>query len=74
MGHKTFGTAHGILGNVFVNPTAFSSTPDPKGFNPWISDTMAHTSPHVMSERQTPDTALDLICQSRTTSQKFIRP
>ena len=49
---------HGISGNVFVNPTASSSTPYPGGINPWISNVSEHTSPHVMSERQTPDTVL----------------
>ena len=44
---------HGISGNVFVNPTASSSAPYPQGFNPWISNVSEHTSPHVMSERQT---------------------
>ena len=53
----------GISGNVFVNPTASSSSPYPKGFNPWISDTFENTSPHVTSERQTPDTTLDPRCQ-----------
>ena len=48
----------------FVKPTASSSTPYLKRFNPWISDTMEHISPHVMSERQTPDTTLDPRCQS----------
>ena len=50
---------HGIWGNVFVNPPASSSSPYPGGFNPWISHVSEHTSPHVMSERQTPDTTLD---------------
>ena len=38
---------HGISGNVFPNPTASSS-------EPWISNVSEHTSPHVMSESQTP--------------------
>ena len=54
---------HGISGNVFVNPTASSSSPCPGGFNPWISNVSDHTSPHVTSERQTPDTTLDPRCQ-----------
>ena len=46
---------HGISGNVFVNPTASSSTlyPPGQGINPWISDVSGHASPHVMSESQT---------------------
>ena len=55
---------HGISGNVFVNPTASSSAPCPQESNPWVSNVSEHTLPHVMSERQTPDTALDPRCQS----------
>ena len=55
---------HGISGNVFANPTASSSAPCSQGFNPWVSDVSEHTSPHVMSESQTPNTALDPRCQS----------
>ena len=55
---------HGISGNVFVNPTASSSAPNPKGFNPRISDTLEHKPPRAMSERQTPDTTLDPRCPS----------
>ena len=42
---------HGISGNVFVNPTASSSTPYPGGFNPWISNVTEDTSPHVSLRR-----------------------
>ena len=45
---------HGILGNVFANPTASSSAPYPQESNPWIFNVSEHTSPHVMSESQTP--------------------
>ena len=55
---------HGTSGNVFVTPTASSSALYPQGFNPWISNVSEHTSTHVMSERQTPDTALDPRCES----------
>ena len=55
---------HGISGNVFVNPTASSSSPHPQGFNSWISSVSEDTSPHVTSERQIPDTTLDPRCQS----------
>ena len=44
--------AHGTSGNVLVNPPASSSSPNPEGFNPWISNVTEHTSKHVMSERQ----------------------
>ena len=58
---------HGKSGNVFANPTASSSAPHPQQSNPWISNVSEHTSPHVMSESQTP--AQD---QRRTVRQKFI--
>ena len=45
---------HGTSGNVFVNPPASSSSPYPKELNPWSSKKSEHTSPHVMSESQTP--------------------
>ena len=48
----------------FVNPPASSSSPYPGGFNPWISNVTADTSPHATSERQNPDIALDPRCQS----------
>ena len=65
---------HGILGNVFVNPTASSSTPYPQGFNPWISDVSEHTSPHVMSECQSPNKALDPRCQSGPSARNSVIP
>ena len=45
---------HGISGNVFANPTASSSAPYPQESNPWVSNVSEYTSPHVMSESQTP--------------------
>ena len=65
---------HGISGNVFVNPTASSSSPFPGGFNPWTSVTSEHTSPHVTSECQTPDTALDPRCQSGPSARNSFDP
>ena len=47
----------GISGNVFANPY-------PGGFNPWIPNVTEDTSPHVTSERQIPDTALNPRSQS----------
>ena len=44
----------GVSGNVFANPTASSSAPYPQELNPWSSNVSEHTSPHVMSESQTP--------------------
>ena len=46
---------HGTLGNVFANPTASSLAPYPQELNPWSSQKSEHTSPHVMSENQTPN-------------------
>ena len=65
---------HGISGNVFANPTASSSSPNPGGFNPWICNVTEDTSPHVTNERQNPDTALDPRCQSGPSAGNFIRP
>ena len=63
-------------GNIFVNPLASSSTPYPpgQGFNPWISNVSQHTSPHVTSERKTPDTTLDPRCQSGPSARNSIDP
>ena len=65
---------HGFSGNVFVNPPASSSSPYPGGFNPWTSVTSEHTLPHVMSEHQTPDTALDPRCQSGPSARNSFDP
>ena len=65
---------HGISGNVFVNPPASSSSPCSGGFNPWISNVSEHTSPHVMSERQTPNTTLDPKCQSGPSARNSFDP
>ena len=65
---------HGKSGNDFVNPTASSSAPYPQGFNPWISNVSEHTSPHVMSERQTPDAPLDPRCQSGPSARNSFDP
>ena len=56
--------AQGLSGNVFANPRASSSSPYPGGFNHWISNGTEDTSPHVTSERQIPDTALNPRFQS----------
>ena len=65
---------HGTSGSVFVNPPASSSAPCPQGFNPWISNVSEHTSPHVASERQTPDTTLDPRCQSGPLARNSFDP
>ena len=65
---------HGISGNVFVNPPVTSSSPYPGGFNPWISNVTEHISPHVTSERQTPDIALDTRSQSGPSARSSFDP
>ena len=50
---------HGISGNNFGNP---SSALYPQESNPWVSYVSEHTSPHVMSDCQTP--VQDQRCQS----------
>ena len=62
MGRQAFWGTHGISGNVFANRTASSSAPCPQESNPWGSNVSEHTSPHVMSESQTP--VQDQRCQS----------
>ena len=52
---------HGKSGNVFAKPTASSSAPYPQESNPWISHVSERTSPHELSESQTP--AQDQRCQ-----------
>ena len=63
---------HGFSGNVFANPTASSSAPYPPGFNLWNSFLSENTSPHVMSESQTPNTALDPRCQSGPSARNSV--
>ena len=63
---------HGISGNVFANPTASSSAPYPQELNPWSCNISEHTSPHVMSENQTP--VQDQRCQPGPSAQKFSHP
>ena len=66
---------HGLSGNVFfANPVASSSAPLPQESNPWVSNVSEHTSPHVTSERQTPDTVLDQRCQSGPSARNSFVP
>ena len=62
----------GLSGNVFANPTASSSAPFPQESNPWVSDVSEHTSPHVMSENQTP--VRDQKCQSGPSAKNSVIP
>ena len=62
---------HGTSGTVFfANPDASSSAPYPQESNPWSSDVSEHTSPHVMSESQTP--AQDQRCQSGQSAKNSV--
>ena len=61
-GPARISNTHGLSGNVFEDPTAFSSALYPQESDPLISNVSEHTSPHVMSESQSP--ALDPRCQS----------
>ena len=63
---------HGFSGNVFANPAASSSAPYPQESNPWSSNISEHTSPHVMSENQTP--VQDQRCQSGPSSKNSVIP
>ena len=69
-----FWGTHGGSGHEIVNPPASSSSPYPRGFNPWIPNVMEHTSPHVTSERQNPDTVLDPRCQSGQSARNSFDP
>ena len=51
---------------------ASSSAPYPQESNPWISTVSGHTSPHVVSESQTP--AQDQRCQSRPSARNSVIP
>ena len=63
---------HGISGHVFANPPASSSAPCPQESNPWSSNVSEHTSPHVMSESQTP--VQDPRCQSGPSARNSVIP
>ena len=57
---------------VFANPTASSSAPYPQELNPWSSDVSEHTSPHVVTESQTP--VQDQRCQSGPSARNSVIP
>ena len=63
---------HGISGNVFANPMASSLALYPQESNPWVSNVSEHTSPHVISENQTP--AQDHRCQSGPSDRNSFIP
>ena len=61
---------HGLSGTVFVNPRASCPAPCSQESNPWISNVSEDTSPHVMSESQTP--VQDQRCQSRPSARNSV--
>ena len=63
---------HGISGNVFANPAASSSAPYPQELNSWSShfSEPIRSSPHVMSESQTP--VQDHRCQSGPSAKSSV--
>ena len=63
---------HGISGNVFPSPTASSSSRYPQESHPWSFHVSEHTSPHVMSESQTP--VQDQRCQSGPSARSSVIP
>ena len=63
---------HGVSGNVCASPAASSSTPYPQELNLWVSNVSEHTSPHVMSENQTP--FQDQRCQSGPSARNSVVP
>ena len=71
-GPPIIGDTHGISGNVFANPAASSSEPYPQESNPWVSNVSEHTSPHVVSESQTP--VQDQRCQSGPSARNSVVP
>ena len=71
MGHQAFGHAW-FFGHVFANPVASSSAPYPQELNPWSSSVSEHTSPHVMSENQTP--VQDQRCQPGPSARNSVIP
>ena len=72
MGRQAFGTHMVYRETFFANPTTSSSAPCPKESNPWGSNVSEHTSPHVMSESQTP--VQDQRCQSGPSARNSVIP
>ena len=58
--------------NFFSIPTVSTSASYPHESNPWSSNLSEHTSPHVMSESQTP--VQDQRCQSGPTARNSVNP
>ena len=72
MGRQVFGPRMVFRETFFANPTASSSAPYPQELNPWSSNVSECTSPHVMSESQTP--VQDQRCQSGAAARNSVIP
>ena len=74
MGRQVLGDTHGKSGNVFANPTAFSSAPYPQELNPWSSgrEEPLHSSTAEKNENQTP--VQDQRCQSGPSAKDSVVP
>ena len=73
-GPPSIWVTHGTSGNVFVNQPASSSAPFPQESKTCVSNVSEHTSPHVMSESQTPNKTLDPRCQSGPSARNSFDP
>ena len=62
------------IGKRFCKSTGVFLITLSRGFNPWTSNVTEDTSPHVTSERHTPDTALDPRCQSGPSARNSFDP
>ena len=71
--YKILAGCWAVLGECWAATPASSSSLYPGGFNPWIPNATEHISPHVTSERQIPDTALDPRCQSGPSARDSFR-
>ena len=73
-GPRNIWDPHGISGNVFANPAASSSAPDPQELNPWSSGISEpiHSSTAEKNENQTP--VQDQRCQSGPSAKNSVIP
>ena len=72
MGRQVFGTRMVYRETFFAKPVASSTAPYQQESNPWISNVLEHTSPHVMSER--PEQNQDQRCQSGPPARYSVIP
>ena len=72
MGRQVFWTSMVYRETFFANPKASSSALYRQESNLWVSSVSEHTSPHVMSESQTP--VQDQRCQSGPSARNSFDP